>query len=136
MKKVRSSQAAILILNWVKQFFPVNIVIKPGMSSLPFTNQIFFTRASYCPSVVFVSLLLQSCCTCATCVTLVWNYCYPCVARILLVSHWCCTRAALVSLVFQSCWTHVAHFALVSHLCSSCRTRITACMNKRMKIFV
>ena len=26
MKKVRSSQAAIPVLNWVKQFFPVSIV--------------------------------------------------------------------------------------------------------------
>ena len=28
MKNGRSSQAAILVLNWVKQFFPVSIVNK------------------------------------------------------------------------------------------------------------
>ena len=44
MKKVRSSQAAILVMNWVKQFFPVSIVNKKSFDCV---SLIFFFFAMY-----------------------------------------------------------------------------------------
>ena len=66
------------------------------------------------------SFVLQMCCSCSTCVSLVLlaqhlrHTCITRVSLVSLVSHSCCTRVTSVTLVLHLCHTHVAR---VWHLC-------------------
>ena len=66
------------------------------------------------------SFVLQMCCSCNTCVSLVLlaqhlrHTCITRVSLVSLVSHSCCTRVTSVTLVLHLCHTHVAR---VWHLC-------------------
>ena len=54
MKEVRSSQAAVLVLNWVKQFFPANIVKRTENEIVCFLRKELY----YEPKITVVESLL------------------------------------------------------------------------------